>query len=136
MITDHYREDEIQALITLAELEFPIDTPNNITYKTFPENINEAQSYFRSFRTDLASAYDSLLTQGMVTQYGDSWKLTPEGKVTAELVRKARPPIYYWYREYHTAVENRAAFDEFSKRIFGENLGQNDFTDIPQLQMM
>ena len=136
MITDHYREDEIQALITLAELEFPIDTPNNITYKTFPENIDEVQSYFRSFRTDLASAYDSLLTQGIVTPHGDSWMLTPEGKVIAEQVRKARPPIYYWYREYHVAVENSAAFDEFSKRIFGENLGQHDFTDIPQLQMM
>ncbi|MBN2076180.1 MAG: methyltransferase domain-containing protein [Dehalococcoidales bacterium] len=136
MITDNYSEDEIQALIVLVELEFPIDTPNNIAYKTFPENIDEAQSYFRSFRTDLTSAYDSLLTQGMVAPHGDFRKLTPEGKVTAEQVRKARPPIYYWYREYHSAVENSEAFDEFSKSIFGENLGQHDFTDIPQLQMM
>jgi SAM-dependent methyltransferase len=33
-------------------------------------------------------------------------------------------------------VENSKSFDEFSKRIFGKNLGQHDFTDIPQLQMM
>ena len=136
MITDNYREDEIQALITIAELEFPIDTPNNITYKTFPANIEEAQSYFRSFRTDLTTAYKSLQTQSLITPQGDFWKLTPEGKVIAEQVRKARPPIYYWYREYHSAVENSEAFDEFSRRIFGENLGQHDFTDIPQLQMM
>ena len=68
MITDNYREDEIQALIALVELEFPIDTPNNITYKTFPENIDQAQSYFRSFRTDLASAYKSLQAQSLIEQ--------------------------------------------------------------------
>ena len=136
LITDKYREDEIQALITLAELEFPVDSPNNITYKPFPKDSAEAQSYFRSFRTDLASAYKSLQSQKTVAPYGDFWKLTTEGKVIAEEVRKARPPIYYWYREYHSTVENSKAFDEFSRHIFGENLGQHDFTDIPQLQMM
>jgi 2-polyprenyl-3-methyl-5-hydroxy-6-metoxy-1,4-benzoquinol methylase len=136
VITDNYHEYEIQALIALIELELPIDTPNNITYKTFPSNIDEAQSYFRSFRTDLTSAYNNLQRQGLIVPHGDFWKLTPEGKGIAEQVRKARPPIYYWYREYHTTVENSAAFDEFSRRIFGENLGQHDFTDIPQLQMM
>jgi SAM-dependent methyltransferase len=62
--------------------------------------------------------------------------LTLEGKVIAEQIRKARPPIYYWYREYHSTVENSLTFDEFSRRIFGENLGQHDFTAIPQLHMM
>jgi protein-L-isoaspartate O-methyltransferase len=136
LITDNYHEDEIQALITLAELEFPIDTPNNITYKTFPASVEEAQSYFRSYWTDLVSAYTSLKRQGFVVPHDNFWKLTSKGKEIAEKIRKARPPIYYWYREYHTAVENSEAFDEFSRRIFGENLGQHDFTDIPQLQMM
>lgn len=136
MITDNYREDEIQVLITLVELEFPINTPNNITYKTFPSNIDEAQTYFRSFRTDLTSAFDNLQARSLVEPHKDFWTLTAEGKVTAEQVRKARPPIYYWYREYHSAVENSAAFNEFSRRIFGENLGQHDFTNVPQLQMM
>lgn len=136
LITDNYREDEIQALIILAELEFPIDTPNNITYKTFPSNTAEAQRYFRSYQTDLTSAYDTLQAQGMIEPYDNFWKLTSEGKEIAEQVRRARPPIYYWYREYHSAVENSQAFDEFSKRLFGENLGQHDFTDISQLHMM
>jgi SAM-dependent methyltransferase len=136
LITDNYREDEIQVLIVLAELEFPIDTPNNITYKTFPANIDEAQSYFRSYRTDLTSAFKSLQLQNLVSPHDDFWKLAPEGKAIAEQVRKARPPIFYWYREYHSAVENSEAFDEFSRRIFRENLGQHDFTDVPQLQMM
>ena len=136
MITDNYREDEIQALIALAELEFPVDTPNNITYETFPSNIDEAQSYFRSFQTDLTSAYKDLQTRNLVKPHKDFWTLTPRGKEVAEQIRKARPPIYYWYREYHSAVENSVAFDEFSRRIFGENLGQHDFTDVPQLQMM
>jgi len=136
LITDKYREDEIQALITLAELECPIDTPNNITYKTFPSNLEEAKSYFRSFGTDLVSAYENLKTQNLIERRNNFWKLTPEGKEIAERIRKARPPIYYWYREYHSAVENSKAFDEFSRRIFGQNLGQHDFTDIPQLQMM
>ncbi len=136
MITDTYCEDEIQALITLVELEFPIDTPNNITYKTFPSNIDEAQRYFRSYRTDLASAYDTLQTQGMIVPHDDFWKLTSEGMKIAEQIRKARPPIYYWYREYHCAVENSLAFDQFSKHLFGENLGQHDFTDVAQLHLM
>ncbi|UCC16492.1 MAG: methyltransferase domain-containing protein [Dehalococcoidales bacterium] len=136
MVTDNYREDEIQALIVFAELEYPVDSPNNNSYKSFPENIDEARSYFRSFRTDLSSAYKNLRTQNLISPHGDFWKLTPEGKEIAEQVRKSRPPIYYWYREYHTAVENSAAFDEFSQRIFGENLGQHDFSDVPQLQMM
>ncbi|MFC1948089.1 class I SAM-dependent methyltransferase [Chloroflexota bacterium] len=136
MITDHYREDEIQALIALAELEFPVESPNNTTYKPFPKNIDEAQSYFRSFRTDLEAAYKSLQTLGLVKPHKDFRELTPEGKLIAEKIRKARPPIYYWYKEYHSAVENSEAFDEFSRRIFGENLGQHDFTDISQLQMM
>ena len=84
MITDHYREDEIQVLITLVELEFPIDTPNNITYKTFPENINQAQSYFRSYLTDPVSAYKRLQEQSQVEPHDDYWKLTPEGKEVAE----------------------------------------------------
>jgi SAM-dependent methyltransferase len=136
VITDNYHEDEIQALITLAELGFPIDTPNNSTYKNFPSNIDEAQSYFRSFRTDLTSAFKSLQTHSLVEPQKDFWTLTPGGKEIAEKVRKARPPIYYWYKEYHAAVENSAAFDEFSRAIFRENLGQHGFADIPQLQMM
>ena len=136
MIIDSYREGEIQALITLIELEFPIDTPNNSTYKTFPVNIDEAQKYFRRFRADLASEWKRLQIKNLVEPHKNFWKLTPEGKEIAEQIRKARPPIYYWYREYHSAVENSKAFDEFSRRTFGENLGQHDFTNITQLKMM
>jgi hypothetical protein len=88
LLTDNYREDEIQALITLAELEFPIDSPNNNSYKPFPQNIEEAQSYFRSFRTDLSAAFTSIHTQGFVKHYGDFWRLTPDGEKIAEQIRK------------------------------------------------
>ncbi len=39
MLTDNYREDEIQALIVLAELSYPFNNPNNNYYKPFPKNI-------------------------------------------------------------------------------------------------
>ncbi|UCD08302.1 MAG: class I SAM-dependent methyltransferase [Dehalococcoidales bacterium] len=136
MLTDNYQEDEIQALITLAELEFPFASPNNTTYKSFPDNISEAGEYFRSFRVDPTEAFNNLENQELVKPHREFWTLTPKGKEIAEQVRKARPPIYYWYREYHSAVEKSKAFDEFSRRIFGENLGQHDFTDISQLHMM
>ncbi len=136
MITDNYREAEIQALITLAELEFPVDSPNNNSYRSFPENIEEAKTYFRKFREDLSTAFTDLHTRGLVKPHRDFWALTPEGKTAAEQVRKARPPIYYWYREYHTAVENSQAFSEYSRRVFGANLSQHGFSDIAQLQMM
>jgi ubiquinone/menaquinone biosynthesis C-methylase UbiE len=136
MITDQFRENEIQVLIALVELANPIDSPNNNSYKPFPGSMDEARRYFRKFAVDLADAFGSLQAKGYARQEGDKWVLTTSGKKVAEEVRRRRPPIYYWYRDFYTAIENSAAFDEYSKRVFGENLGQHGFSDVKQLQKM
>ena len=61
-----YPEDEIQALIVLAELADPIETPNNNFYKFFPENMEAAQTYFRRFSLDLTGALATLQGKGLV----------------------------------------------------------------------
>lgn len=90
-----YREDEIQAIIALAELSYPFDNPNNNSYKPFPENMAEAQIYFRRFAVDLSNAFSSLHEKGLVSKESDCWFLTPSGKDVADELRRLRPPIYY-----------------------------------------
>jgi SAM-dependent methyltransferase len=136
VLTDPYREDEIQALITLAELNFPIDSPNNNSYKTFPKSMTEAQTYFRRFRVDLSVAFNSLHSRGFVSQQRETWGLTPIGKEVADQIRKVRPPIYYWYKDYYSVIDSSDAFSEYSRRVFGKNLGQHGFSDLTQIHMM
>lgn len=136
MLTDSYREDEIQALIALAEISFPIDSPNNNSYKPFPKNMAEAQTYFRRFRVDLSAAFNSLHIKGLVNQQQRTWGLTPIGKEVADKIRKVRPPIYYWYKDYYSAIDSSHAFSEYSRRVFGKNLGQHGFSDLTQIHMM
>ncbi len=131
-----YREDEIQTLIALAELSFPIDSPNNNSYKPFPKSMTEAQTYFRRFRVDLSDAFYSLHTKGLVNQQQRKWGLTTIGKEVADQIRKIRPPIYYWYKDYYSAIDSSHAFAEYSRRVFGKDLGQHGFSDLTQIHMM
>ena len=136
MIADSYKEDEIQTLITLAELSFPVESPNNNSYKPFPKNIAEAQAYFRRFLLDQSGAYQSLQSKGLVSRQQEQSKLTATGKRIAEEIRTARPPIYYWYRDFYSAIENSNAFDDYSRKVFGRNLGQQGFSDMSQIHLM
>lgn len=135
MLTDDYREDEIQALIVLAELIDPVENPNNNSY-AFPKNMAQAQTYFRRNALDLSGAFDSLYSKGFVRQEKDTWLLTPAGKDVADEIRWLRPPIYYWYRDFYTAIENSQAFSEYSRRVFGKNLGQHGFSDLKEIHKM
>lgn len=136
MLTDSYHEDEIQALITLAELFDPIESSNNNSYKPFPKNMAEAQTYFRRFRVDLSSAFSSLHSKGFIDRKQETWELTSIGKEVATQIRKARPPIYYWYKDYYSSINSSKAFSEYSERVFGKNLGQHGFTDLAQIHNM
>ena len=136
MLTDDYREDEIQALIVLAELTDPVENPNNNSYASFPKNMAEAQTYFRRNTLDLSKGLDSLRIRGLVRQEKDTWSLTPLGKDAADEIRWLRPPIYYWYRDFYTAIENSQAFSEYSIRVFGKNLGQHGFSDLKEIHKM
>ncbi len=136
MLTDNYREDEIQALIALDELASPLDNPNDAPHIHSPQNIAEAQTYFRRFSLDLSNAFLTLKTKELVQKDNGRWVLTQTGKNIADELRILRPPIYYWYCDFYSAIENSQAFDEYSKRVFGANLGQHGFSDIKQIQRM
>ena len=77
---DHYQENEIQALIVLAELTNPIETPNNNFYTFYPKNVQEAQTYFRRFALDLTGVYETLQTKELVIRENDQYHLTDSGR--------------------------------------------------------
>ena len=136
MIIDSYREDEIQALITLAELTEPVKTANNNFYKFFPKSMEEVQTYFRRFVLDLSMAFETLARKGLLHKENSKWFLTRTGKAIAGDIRRLRPPIWYWYKDFYIAIENSQAFSEYCRLVFGKDLGQHGFSDINQIHRM
>jgi ubiquinone/menaquinone biosynthesis C-methylase UbiE len=136
MLTDNYSEAEIQALIALDEIASPFNNPNDAPHVRAPKNITEAQTYFRRFTLELATAFGVLKTRGLVQETNGEGTLTQTGKKIADELRILRPPIYYWYRDFYAAVENSRAFDVYSRRVFGANFGQHGFSDSNQIQKM
>jgi len=135
-MTDSYQEDEIQALITLAELTEPVETANNNFYKFFPQSMEEARTYFRRFALDLSMAFETLAEKGLLHKENDKWVLTHTGKALAGEIRRLRPPIWYWYKDFYIAIEHSTAFSEYCQHVFGKNLGQQGFSDINQINKM
>ena len=64
---------------------------------------------------------------------GDGWQLTPAGLAAAAELRRARPPIYYWYREYYTSAPRSPAYIRFCEQLYGKYLCQANFSDMDQL---
>ncbi len=128
-----YSEAEIQVLIVLIELSQPKETPNNNFYTFYPKNIDEAARYFKQFRQDWAPAYPSLQAKDLIVADGQGYALTRAGAAEANRVRDARPPIYYWYKEYYTITTDSPAYAEFCTRLYGKNLCQANFSDMSQL---
>jgi SAM-dependent methyltransferase len=131
-----YSEAEIQVLIALIELSQPKETPNNNFYTFYPKNLDEAARYFKRFRVDWIDAYPLLLAKGLIVASGDGYALTDQGKVKAIKLRDARPPIYYWYKEYYTLTADSPAYAEFCRQLYGENLRQANFSDMDQLNKL
>ena len=136
MLTDNYSEAEIQALIALAEIASPFNNPNDAPHVRAPKNITEAQTYFRRFALELTPAFLILKMKGLVQETNGELTLTQAGREIADELRILRPPIYYWYRDFYSAVGSSRAFDEYSRRVFGANFGQHGFSDINQIQKM
>ncbi len=133
---DAFSEAEIQALIALLELELPKETPNNNFYRFYPKNLEEAACYFRRFREDWTAAYASLLTKCLLLQKGSQYQLTETGRTLAQLMRNARPPIWYWYKEFYLEAPNSPAFTRYCERLYGKNLCQEGFSDMAQLEAL
>jgi SAM-dependent methyltransferase len=129
-------EAEIQVLIAHLEIEQPIETPNNIGYPFYPQNLAHAGRYFRRALMDWSVAYPRLVAQGLLTQQGGAYALTPCGMRAAAALRRARPPIYYWYKDFYQAIEGSQAHATLCKRLFGRNLGQDGFAEIGHLAIM
>jgi SAM-dependent methyltransferase len=128
-----YSEAEIQVLIALIELARPVETPNNNFYHFYPQTPQEAATYFMSLRVDWSPAYPSLARRGLITQGSGEWALTPAGTAAASEQRRARPPIYYWYREFYTSAPRSPAYARFCEQLYGRYLCQANFSDMAQL---
>jgi 2-polyprenyl-3-methyl-5-hydroxy-6-metoxy-1,4-benzoquinol methylase len=136
MVYCQYRESEIQALIVLGELNDPIETPNNNFYSFYPKNLKQAQTYFRRFALDLIEAFDALVRRELAYKQDDAWYLTKKGQQAARLVRHKRPPIWYWYKDFFTAIENSRAFSLYCERVYGKDLSQHGFSNVDELHWM
>jgi SAM-dependent methyltransferase len=129
-------EGEIQILIALVELAQPAETPNNNFYTFYPKTLDGAAAYFKSLRVDWSAAYIALAQRGLIAAAGGSWALTPAGLTAAAELRRARPPIYYWYREYYSAAPRSPAYARFCEQLYGRYLCQANFSDMPQLDRL
>jgi len=126
-----FREDEIQALIALIELSEPVETPNNNHYAFYPKDLAAARAYFHHNALDLEPAFESLAAKGMLAS---GCSLTPQGREAALALRRARPPIWYFYTSFYRAIAHSQAFGEYCRRVFGLNLGQHGFSDMQQIE--
>ena len=129
-------ESEIQILIVLIELSDPIETPNNNFYSFYPKDIEAASTYFRNLKVDWSEGYLSLLDRKLIFRSEKGFLLSQEGKEIARDERRARPPIYYWYREFYPAASQSKAYAAFCLQLYGENLCQAGFSDMTQIDEM
>lgn len=130
------REDEIQALIVGIELAEPVETPNNNHYRFRPRTVAEATAYFRSSAGELSAAWRDLEAMGLTSGPGDPPVLTERGRVPAREVHLLRPPIWYWYGDFYAAIDGSSAFSTYCERVFGRDLSQHGFADMPQLERL
>ena len=130
---EEFTEAEIQTLIASIELQQPEETPNNIDYGFYPQSIEQARKYFRKFVVDWTDAYISLSARGLLVKNHEGFLLTPPGEKFARQLRKERPPIWYWYKEYYQAVQTSKANAIFCERLYGKNLCQQGFVDMRDL---
>ncbi|MCL5995192.1 MAG: methyltransferase domain-containing protein [Chloroflexi bacterium] len=135
-IMDTYSEAEIQVLIVLIELAQPKETPNNNFYTFYPKTVEEAARYFKSYRVDWAGAYPDLAAKGLISKQGNTYVLTPKGIGVANQVRDARPPIWYWYKQYYSSAPHSRAYATFCERLYGKALCQTNFSDMAQLDKL
>jgi SAM-dependent methyltransferase len=133
---DRESEADIQALIAHLEIEQPAETPNNIGYAFYPRNLAQAARYFRRSLVDWSAAYPRLVARGLLAPLGGGYALTSAGTRAAVALRRARPPIYYWYVDFYQAIQGSRAHAALCERLFGCNLGQDGFAEIGHLTAM
>ena len=132
----NFSEAEIQLMIALIELNKPIETPNNNGYEFYPKDFQQASKYFRGFLVDWSHAYSSLLDKGMLIDNNEKYYLTDKGESFAVKLRKERPPLWYWYKEYYIRTKDSKAHACYCEELFGLNLCQDGFSDMKQINKL
>lgn len=129
-----FTEAEIQALIAAVELEQPVTTPNNIGYSFYPKTIEQAAAYFRRSRVDWTDAIAHLKSMHFIMGDKQPYKLTGQGLIHARQLRQERPPLWYWYQDFFAAVPTSQAHADYCEQLFGKNLCQLGFMEMPDLE--
>ena len=129
-------EAEIQVLIALIELSEPVETPNNNFYRPRPANLEQAATYFRTYRQDYSEAYRTLESGGFIRMAADHPRLTDSGTASAKHWRDERPPNWYWYKEFYADGALSPTYREFCERLYGKYLCQQSFSDMGQISAM
>jgi len=123
-----FTEAQIQALIAAWERS-RADRPAGA------DSLAEG-AYFRKYRLDWSEALTELVEQGLLARREGAYILTKRGETEAERLREARPPIYYWYKDYYEATRSSAAYAQFCERLFGRDFSQHGFSDMDQINAM
>ena len=131
-----FNEAEIQLMIAMLELLKPVETPNNNGYEFYPKDLQQASRYFRGFLTDWSGAYASLLEKGVLGYENSRFYLTGDGIGSADKLRRERPPIWYWYKDYYLKTAESKAHARYCEMLFGLNLCQDGFSDMQQIMGM
>ncbi len=129
-------EEEIQVLIALLELDMPVETPNNNHYSFYPKNMTEASHYFHHRVLPWDSAYRTLLEKHLIIHHDNGYGLTSQGGRQADILRRKRPPIYYWYQTFYHAISSSPTFARFCEDVYGINWEQHGFCDFRQIQFL
>jgi SAM-dependent methyltransferase len=129
-------EAERQLLIALIEMEEPVETDNNRSYRFYPQTLDEAGTYFGVLREDWNGAYSSLVEQKLISPNGERYSLTEAGKKLARQQRQDHPPIYYWYRQFYPLAASSPAYARFCQKLYGANLYQAGFSDVEQIDSL
>lgn len=132
----NFSEAEIQLMIALIELSKPIETPNNSEYEFYPKNFQQTSKYFRGFLVDWLDAYSLLMDKGMIIDNNEKYFLTDKGESFAEKLRKERPPLWYWYKEYYIRTKESKAHACYCEELYGLNLCQDGFSDMNQINKL
>ena len=67
---------------------------------------------------------------------GGTYTLSAEGEALARSLREERPAMWYWYTDYYTALPTSPATAAFCARVYGRDLGQHGYMDLPQLDAL
>lgn len=129
-------EAERQVLIALIELAEPMETPNNTHYTFYPKTMEEAATYFLTFREDWPPAFASLRARGLLKSGDSGHELTGAGTALARQERLDHPPIWYWYRLYYHITATSRVYSRFCTELYGHDLCQTDFSDMAQIDML